>query len=29
MIPCTAFHGGFGLINYEDTNKPAFYAYPF
>ena len=22
-----AFHGGFGLINYEDINKPAFYAY--
>jgi xylan 1,4-beta-xylosidase len=24
-----AFHGGFGLINYEDINKPAFYAYQF
>jgi xylan 1,4-beta-xylosidase len=24
-----AFHGGFGLINYEDINKPAFYAYRF
>ena len=23
------FHGGFGLINYEDINKPAFYAYQF
>jgi xylan 1,4-beta-xylosidase len=25
----TPFHGGFGLINYEDINKPAFYAYQF
>ena len=25
----TPFHGGFGLINYEDINKPAFYAYKF
>ena len=24
-----AFHGGFGLINYEDINKSAFYAYQF
>jgi xylan 1,4-beta-xylosidase len=24
-----AFHGGFGLINYEDIDKPAFYAYQF
>ena len=24
-----AFHGGFGLINYENINKPAFYAYQF
>jgi len=24
-----AFHGGFGLINYQDINKPAFYAYQF
>jgi xylan 1,4-beta-xylosidase len=24
-----AFHGGFGLMNYEDINKPAFYAYQF
>jgi len=24
-----AFHGGFGLINYEAINKPAFYAYQF
>jgi xylan 1,4-beta-xylosidase len=24
-----AFHGGFGLINYQDLNKPAFYAYQF
>jgi len=23
------FYGGFGLINYEDINKPAFYAYQF
>ncbi len=25
----TPFHGGFGLINYEYINKPAFYAYQF
>jgi xylan 1,4-beta-xylosidase len=25
----TPFHGGFGLVNYEDINKPAFYAYQF
>lgn len=25
----TPFHGGFGLINYEDILKPAFYAYRF
>lgn len=25
----TPFHGGFGMINYEDINKPAFYAYQF
>jgi xylan 1,4-beta-xylosidase len=25
----TPFHGGFGLINYEDIKKPAFYAYQF
>ncbi|MDP4224727.1 MAG: glycoside hydrolase [Bacteroidota bacterium] len=25
----TPFHGGFGLINYQDINKPAFYAYRF
>ena len=25
----TPFHGGFGLMNYEDINKPAFYAYQF
>lgn len=25
----TPFHGGFGLINYEDINKPAFYSYQF
>ncbi len=25
----TPFHGGFGLINYEDINKPAFFAYQF
>ena len=25
----TPFHGGFGLINYEDIAKPAFYAYRF
>jgi xylan 1,4-beta-xylosidase len=24
-----AFHGGFGLINYQDIRKPAFYAYQF
>jgi xylan 1,4-beta-xylosidase len=24
-----AFHGGFGLINYQDIKKPAFYAYQF
>lgn len=24
-----AFHGGFGLMNYEDINKPSFYAYQF
>lgn len=24
-----AFHGGFGMINYEDINKPSFYAYQF
>lgn len=24
-----AFHGGFGLINYEDINKPSFYACQF
>ena len=24
-----AFHGGFGLINYQGINKPAFYAYQF
>ena len=24
-----AFHGGFGLMNYQDINKPAFYAYQF
>jgi len=24
-----AFHGGFGLLNYQDINKPAFYAYQF
>ena len=24
-----AFHGGFGLINYQDINKPSFYAYQF
>ena len=23
------FHGGFGLMNYQDINKPAFYAYQF
>jgi len=23
------FHGGFGLINYQDINKPAFYAYQY
>jgi xylan 1,4-beta-xylosidase len=25
----TPFHGGFGLINYQDIRKPAFYAYQF
>lgn len=25
----TPFHGGFGLINYQGINKPAFYAYKF
>ncbi len=25
----TPFHGGFGLINYQDINKPAFYSYQF
>jgi xylan 1,4-beta-xylosidase len=25
----TPFHGGFGLINYQDINKPAFYAFQF
>ncbi len=25
----TPFHGGFGLINYEDIPKPAFFAYKF
>ena len=25
----TPFHGGFGLINYQDINKSAFYAYQF
>jgi len=25
----TPFHGGFGLVNYEGINKPAFYAYEF
>ncbi len=25
----TPFHGGFGLINYEDIKKPAFYAYKY
>jgi len=25
----TPFHGGFGLINYQSINKPAFYAYSF
>jgi xylan 1,4-beta-xylosidase len=25
----TPFHGGFGLINYQGINKPAFYAYQF
>jgi xylan 1,4-beta-xylosidase len=25
----TPFHGGFGLINYEDLKKPAFYAFKF
>lgn len=25
----TPFHGGFGLINYQDIKKPAFYAYQY
>jgi xylan 1,4-beta-xylosidase len=25
----TPFHGGFGLLNYQAINKPAFYAYQF
>ncbi len=25
----TPFHGGFGLLNYQSINKPAFYAYSF
>lgn len=25
----TPFHGGFGLLNYQGINKPAFYAYSF
>jgi len=25
----TPFHGGFGLINYQDINKPAFYSYQY
>lgn len=25
----TAFHGGFGLLNYQDLPKPSFYAYKF
>lgn len=25
----TPFHGGFGLINYQDINKPAFFAYKY
>jgi xylan 1,4-beta-xylosidase len=25
----TPFHGGFGLINYQDIKKPAYYAYSF
>jgi xylan 1,4-beta-xylosidase len=25
----TPFHGGFGLVNYEDLRKPAFYAFKF
>jgi xylan 1,4-beta-xylosidase len=25
----TPFHGGFGLLNYQGINKPAFYAYAF
>ncbi|HSY42956.1 MAG TPA: hypothetical protein VK811_03535, partial [Candidatus Acidoferrum sp.] len=25
----TPFHGGFGLINYEDLKKPAYYAFKF
>jgi xylan 1,4-beta-xylosidase len=25
----TAFHGGFGLLNYQDIKKPAYYAYQY
>ena len=25
----TPFHGGFGLINYEDLKKPAYYSFKF
>src|SRR5581483_11806891 len=25
----TPFHGGFGLLNYQDIRKPAFFAYQF
>ena len=25
----TPFHGGFGLLNYQDLRKPAFYSYQF
>ena len=28
-IRFTPFHGGFGLLNYQSVNKPAFYAYQF
>ena len=28
-IRFTPFHGGFGMINYQSINKPAFYAYQF
>lgn len=28
-IPPTPFHGGFGLINIQSINKPAYYAYKF